>query len=76
MNYSEIVGAALTHHAVAISKQPRKSTHSFTGWCTDVFFDDPQELVKFQTVIEILVNHFVAVSYESDYARVRIPTVK
>ncbi len=76
MNYSEIYGAALAHHAIAISSQPRKSTHSFTGYCTDVFFNSPEELVKFQTVVEILVDHFVAVSYETDYARVRIPTVK
>ncbi len=73
MTHEEIVGAALTHKAVAVLKKPRKSSHSFTGWCVDVFFDDPQHLVKFQEIIEILIGHFVAISYESEYARVRIP---
>ena len=75
MNYNEILGAALHHKAVAISESPRQSNHSFTGYCTDVYFDNPQRLVKFQKIIEILIGHFVAVSYESEYARVRIPCV-
>ena len=75
MNYKEILGASLHHKAVAILEKPRKSNHSFTGWCVDVYFDDPERLVKFQKIIEILIGQFVAVSYESEYARVRIPCV-
>lgn len=74
MNYSEILGAAKYHHAIAIS-QPRKSRHSLTGQCVDVFFDSPDELIRFQRIIEYKINHFVAVSYESDYARVRVPCI-
>ena len=75
MTYKEIFGAAKYHHAIAISTQPRESQHSFTGYCVDVYFDDPQELVKCKKIIEYILNHFVAVSYTSDYAKVGIPYV-
>jgi hypothetical protein len=81
MNYSEILGAAKYHHAIrltahfvnAISTQPRKSHHSFTGYCVDVYFDNSDELIRFQKMIEYIINHFVAISYNPDFARVRVP---
>ncbi|MCG5062205.1 MAG: hypothetical protein KA714_30625 [Limnoraphis sp. WC205] len=75
MNYSEIYGAALHHNAIAISKEPRKSSHSYTGFCTDVFFDNPDNMNQFISIVELIVEKFLAVSYEEDWARVRVPCI-
>jgi hypothetical protein len=75
MNYSEILGAAKYHNAIAISKQPRKSNHSYTGFCTDVFFDNPDNMNQFISIVELIVEKFLAVSYDSEYARVRVPCI-
>ena len=76
MTHEEIVGAALTHHAIAILKEPRKSHHSFTGFCTDVFFDNSESMMRFVSVVEIIVGIFLAVEYHQNYCRVRVPTVR
>jgi hypothetical protein len=76
MNYSEIIGAAKYHKAVAISKEPRKSHHSFTGYCTDVYFDDSESMVRFISIVSSIIKIFLAVEYHQDYCRVRVPTVR
>ena len=73
MNYSEIKGAAKYHGAIAIARSPRSSRHSFTGKCVDVFFDDPESLVRFQKMVGRKLGIFLAESYEQDYVRVRVP---
>jgi len=73
MNYSEILGASKYHRAIAIASTPRKSDHSYTGHCVDVFFAEPSDLVRFQKMVGYKLGIFLAVSYEQDYARVRVP---
>lgn len=76
MNYSEILGAARYHKAIAVLKEPRKSSHSFTGYCTDVFFNDPESMVRFVSIVEVIVESFLAVEYHQSYCRVKVPTVR
>ncbi|MEA5498025.1 hypothetical protein [Limnoraphis robusta] len=73
LTHDEIWGAASHHGAIAIAESPRKSNHSFTGFCTDVFFDDADCMNRFRSIVESLTGIFLAVSYEQDYARVRVP---
>ena len=73
LTHRETHGAASHHGAIAIAKSPRKSSHSFTGFCTDVFFDDAECMESFRSIVESLTGVFLAVSYEQDWCRVRVP---
>lgn len=74
ITFLELITFAEKHNAIAIS-QPRKSNHSFTGYCCDVFFDLPESFTSFSTEIEATIGIFVASSYEEEYVRARVPVI-
>lgn len=73
--FTELQVVAQKHNAIAISN-PRTSNHSFTGYCCDVFFDDAFSLVAFIAEAEVEVRHFIATSFEEEYARARVPVAE
>lgn len=72
LTFTELKELAEKHGAIAIS-QPRKSSHSFTGHCCDVFFDLPEFFAAFSSEVEAAIGIFVAASYEQEYVRARVP---